>query len=1771
MFNFGGGTNTGGGFGAQPNTGGGGFGSTGTTGGTGFSFGTGGNTGGGFGAQPNTGGGGFGSTGTTQNTGFSFGSQPSTNTGGFGGMNNNTTGAFGQNKPFGTTGATNTGFGFGNTQTQPQQPQQQGNTFGASGNPFGGTTATNTGFGAPSTNTFGSTGTTTTTGGTGFSFGSQPSTGTTGAFGASNPFGGTTGTTTGTFGSTQPTTGTGFSFGSQPTQNTTGGGLFGAQPTQNTGMGFGATNTTGMGMGNTGGPITPQSFPSFKPTEENNTTTNSKMIYYSITKMDPYKDKSFEEWRWYFTLASQGKLTQNPFSTPTTGTTTGGFGQTTQPSTGFSFGNTGTTTTTTNTGFGTTGTMGGASNTGFGFGTQPTTQTGFGTTTNTGFGNTTTGGFGSTTSAFGNKPATTSTGFSFGSQPTTGTTGGLGFGSQPTTGTANTGFAFGSSNTGTANTTTGFGASQPSSGFNFGGGSTTLAPIGGTTNTGTTGSGFNFGGSTQPTTGATNTGSGFNFGGSTQPAQTSSGFNFGTGTSGFGATTGTTTTAPSTGFNFGGGGLGATGPGTTTGSGFNFGTTGGNTTGSSGFNFGGTTTQPLGGTSGFNFGGPTGVGLGMTTGFGAQPTNTGYGVAPMALQDLNNLLADPFGTNPLFQLQKEALEQSYAQEEESSVISKSIQKTSTQVRPRTFKKSSNSTLVDRMSLIASDTEPVTLDLLDSNSFTSKENVKELTISSAVFDKRSSQQLNQPRSTGTTIERDDSQKTISSNAIRPKPQKGKGISLDIEQAPKETTVKPSYLPKLTKEGYYTKPSFEQMKQMSQHDLQNCNGFTVGRKGYGEVEFLGVTDLTKNLDLDKIIYEIETHHVEVYSSNVYTERTKPPVGTELNKPTIIKLFNVHPKNNDYKQFERKLRKANEKSGSRFIDYETGQWTFKVEHFTKYGIFDDEEEEEIIEDEEEKQEPFQVVKKINLDEISDTSEDEIVDEEEVMDNDEEEGEDVMQIESHRTFLPRQLNLDPRRMYIMQANLMTDDEAADDNNIDFEAIRQTKKPRFKEISESEPTLAFIKKDAPIQQPTIKPRKYIDSTPSNIVGDAEAESDKRDSLFSLSRSFRVGFLPNGQFIVPTIVFNPKSKVSNISVSEFFVKEDKQVPQNQDEEYLKLKYESKVHLEIEHVERDPTDVHISLKNNSYTALMEGHVQKCEKIINSVDHYHFSDATKQLIVNREKFELSVWKLANLLFGDVDMLDGNNYATDIARKRNLSAWIREQIPIDEIINRANPKPLEKIYLLLSSGRIAEAARVALDNKDVRLSSIISQSFSNPFMQKDIQKQINLWKQAKANIEKDLIKIYELLAGNVCDTSLTWLQCLGLHLWYKSSPDTTISEVFSSYTNYFETFRATKPFLSSSRHSSETHYDLRYHILGMYCKKEIPISSSLEPSTYIDDILDCQLTWHLYNVLRRVTSCDTTGSMSHIITCNYALQLEQSGYPQYALFILCHCDLMPNISDDINRELNYQDKSNSLVSKFKRERLIDVRNRALREILFRNYPILMSNESGMKFISQLQISPNWIYEAAALYARYTCSYHLLFENLCLYHNYIEAHNVFLEYILSDLLLCNKYEELSKYVQKLYNHQDLIPNWSKGGDILYRYICVRKQFEDLEAHVEGNSTIFTESSNIKSTYDALCRLDIQITELLDLVKHLTLYTLEHRVAVSDTTVKITNMMVKVKSLLTVYEADTDYIGMIQEDRSNQKEQCLFNIASVTQNIYLTNQIDLLQTLALSTTFNLQ
>ncbi|XP_018644180.1 nucleoporin 145 (S59 family) [Schistosoma mansoni] len=166
----------------------------------------------------------------------------------------------------------------------------------------------------------------------------------------------------------------------------------------------------------------------------------------------------------------------------------------------------------------------------------------------------------------------------------------------------------------------------------------------------------------------------------------------------------------------------------------------------------------------------------------------------------------------------------------------------------------------------------------------------------------------------------------------------------------TTLNPSGVI-LTKPGYYTLPTLDELAEMVTDEKCLVEDFVIGRRLYGHILFPGITDVY-GLNLDNIVH-IRRREVVVYPD----DEKKPPVGTSLNKRAEVCLESIWPTDKSTREpiksperlalmhFEERLEKATRRMDARFIEYrpESGSWVFEVKHFSKYRLDDSDGEDE------------------------------------------------------------------------------------------------------------------------------------------------------------------------------------------------------------------------------------------------------------------------------------------------------------------------------------------------------------------------------------------------------------------------------------------------------------------------------------------------------------------------------------------------------------------------------------------------------------------------------------------------------------------------------------------------------------------------------------------------------------------------------------------------------------------------------------------------------------
>ncbi|KAI1725279.1 nucleoporin autopeptidase domain-containing protein [Ditylenchus destructor] len=550
-------------------------------------------------------------------------------------------------------------------------------------------------------------------------------------------------------------------------------------------------------------------------------------------------------------------------------------------------------------------------------------------------------------------------------------------------------------------------------------------------------------------------------------------------------------------------------------------------------------------------------------------------------------------------------------------------------------------------------------------------------------------------------------------------------------------------KLSRAEYYCEPSKDALQEWFYDGLYHIEaGLTVGRLGYGSVFWRGPFAV-RNLNLDEIVH-FRNKEIVVYPD----EPTKPEIGTELNRPAEVSLERVWPVGKD-KQiikdpdelarlgFREKLERLCLKMGAEFKDYQpsTGTWQFTVPHFSKYG-FDEKDDDgnEVVPTSDELgllaeqrrtqamiQRAKQPFREIQMVEDMDQS-------------------------GEVKFQTMTFSLDRR-------NGLKKPKSEETEGYDYgEFLTTVKKlkydPNTFETAEPSVNEHRLKKDL---------EKLVLRNPVNVFEGVSEEMVKNSVLalvcpqlrhapFNSRRSCRIGFGQNFTYLsqrrgqYPTSV--AMSRISIVPcVNEYF------------EKYL----------------------------------------RSNERIDELPYFQKSDLLRwnppsQLLRLIDLFIVDVkQKYQNNIFSDKDILSLCDSLLlppmadrGIMQRIRLGLWLRLQLSKIPSTVRNTDSPFYQIYVSLTNGSTKKALAFARDANLYNLALMISMySVPTPLHIHDlISEQLRSLREDGKRTKTDIyyVKILQLLAGpsqeltassDHCLSGLTWMQVLGVIIWYWSKP--------------------------------------------------------------------------------------------------------------------------------------------------------------------------------------------------------------------------------------------------------------------------------------------------------------------------------------------------------------------------------------------------------------------
>ncbi|AGO13098.1 AaceriAFL059Cp [[Ashbya] aceris (nom. inval.)] len=671
-----------------------------------------------------------------------------------------------------------------------------------------------------------------------------------------------------------------------------------------------------------------------------------------------------------------------------------------------------------------------------------------------------------------------------------------------------------------------------------------------------------------------------------------------------------------------------------------------------------------------------------------------------------------------------------------------------------------------------------------------------------------------------------------------------------------------------EGYWCSPSIEQLQRLTPQQLSAIPNFVIGRKGYGSISFDLDVDLTAFSDdfrhalFGNVIMFNENKTVEVYPD----DSLKPPIGLGLNVPATITLERIYPidkktnqpitENSDLAKVQYFVKRLKSMRDMEFISYNPygGIWTFKVKHFSIWGLVNDSDVEiddvelEAAREAEIKQRIVAIPKRPGFGKQSENT--------------------VPGGFDQLVHIPSSLDIDMTNTSpdeysvanapvdaLFQDEAMTDlieekpYEPSDVDEEDFEGL------------EAEPNLEVSSDWHQQLQLAADPYKsvFANSTSLNKVNKMDdvifnTFQKDMDVFKSIRRQRRLDSAPS--FVRfnndSTITMKTDKSASGCTVTASPL--PLQTQRNSIDSVLK---------------KSLVDSTIELRRNKYPI-----VKKFSLTFNDI-----AAAYKPI-----PEEHRIWKLASILFDPISIDESRSHidgaVKDVLVKKKqyelLCDWIINEINSEVESKIVNAGPLEKIFLYLVKRDIIGATTAAIASNNNHLAVLVTLLGSNdPLVRELATSHLSKVKTLGSSLDINILKIYQLLTGSpfgepansVISKDLSWLATLGLQIFYGDIDALSLRELIERGLEY-------------SCKDQWPLNDIAANILRLYCSDVTPdiLLGNLKISSHN---LDVRLSWFFIQILTRA---DISPSLRDHLTLQYVEQLKFNRMFGEALFIMC-----------------------------------------------------------------------------------------------------------------------------------------------------------------------------------------------------------------------------------------------------------------------------------------------
>lgn len=367
------------------------------------------------------------------------------------------------------------------------------------------------------------------------------------------------------------------------------------------------------------------------------------------------------------------------------------------------------------------------------------------------------------------------------------------------------------------------------------------------------------------------------------------------------------------------------------------------------------------------------------------------------------------------------------------------------------------------------------------------------------------------------------------------------------------------------------------------------------------------------------------------------------------------------------------------------------------------------------------------------------------------------------------------------------------------------------------------------------------------------------------------------------------------------------------------------------------------------------------------HLSFGDfADVEHFESSKSSEANLWRLGAALFDEIEDLNPPEDApadlvarlVEIRRRDRLESWLEDVVrdAVEEDLRDIESRPTgsgagaRRIFALLSGHEIERACTTAVENRDLRLATLLAQAGGDDEYREDLYLQLAKWREYRvdAHIDDAYRRVYEVLCGNVglseglaakgdrvdaaaaifIADGLDWKRAFGLHLWYgtfQASLPTVVARyetaardptshtapplpLYIESPSFADPATPTRAWTPNTGDSPPT--DPLFSLIKIFTDPAYALEDALLPRNFGSSPLDYRLSWHLFMLFSRVLrrrdfedremvprddddddeqrEVEGYSIKADAVTEAYASQLELGGNWTWAIFVLLHLQL-------------------------------------------------------------------------------------------------------------------------------------------------------------------------------------------------------------------------------------------------------------------------------------------